>query len=135
MNSDDEDEEDEEMEEENRNNVRDASDSDDASKDGDSDSEDDIVSKIRKERGLLVRDKQPTITSVRTGHVQKKKIKMSMGTEGGRITSRNDGKKSFAARLKSESSRVQREGHKVSRTALGGMEMAFTPKSKKNNRR
>ncbi|KAG1172514.1 hypothetical protein G6F70_006418 [Rhizopus microsporus] len=135
VNSDDEDEEDEEMEEENRSNVRDASDSDDASKDGDSDSEDDIVSKIRKERGLLVRDKQPTITSVRTGHVQKKKIKMSMGTEGGRITSRNDGKKSFAARLKSESSRVQREGHKVSRTALGGMEMAFTPKSKKNNRR
>lgn len=102
-------------------------------KDNDSDSEDDIVSKIRKERGLMVRDKKPTKPSIRSTN-GKKKVDFRMGSENGKMTNRNDGKKSFGSRLKSENNRGPRDGHKVSRTALGGMEMSFTPKSKKNNR-
>ncbi|CAO3694431.1 unnamed protein product [Rhizopus stolonifer] len=109
------------------------SEDDSAIKDDDSDSEDDIVSKIRKERGLMVRDKKPTKPSIRSTN-GKKKVDFRMGSENGKMTNRNDGKKSFGSRLKSENNRGPRDGHKVSRTALGGMEMSFTPKSKKNNR-
>jgi ribosome biogenesis protein ENP2 len=111
------------------------SDENDSVKEGGSDSEDDIVSKIRKERGLMVRDKkQNNNSSIRSGKVQKKKVEFRMGSEGGKMMNRNDGRKSFGARLKSEGRRGQHEGHKVSRTALGGMEMSFTPKSSKKNK-
>jgi ribosome biogenesis protein ENP2 len=100
---------------------------------GDSDSEDDIVSKIRKERGLQVRDKhQSKQKTLRTGGKPVKKREMRMGTAGGKMTSRNETKKSFGSRLQSENNRRKNEGHKMSRTGLGGMEMTFTPKSGKS---
>ncbi|KAI9280103.1 WD40-repeat-containing domain protein [Sporodiniella umbellata] len=97
------------------------------------DSEDDIVSKIRKERGLMVRDNKKAYSSSQSIRrpTTKKKIDFRMGSENGKMAHRNEGKKSFGARLKSESHRKSREGHKVSRTALGGMEMSFTHKSNK----
>ncbi|KAI8984209.1 WD40-repeat-containing domain protein [Mycotypha africana] len=100
-----------------------------------SDSEDDIVSKIRKERGLQVRDKKGANTSVRSGTTSKKKhLEMRMGTIGGKLTSKNDTKKSFGSRLRSEESGRRNEGHKMSRTALGGMEMSFTPAKRNKSR-
>lgn len=101
---------------------------------GDSDSEDDIVSKIRKERGLEVRDKKQISTSIRSGartNTKKRGPEMRMGTVGGRMTGKNDNKKSFGSRLQSEDSRRKSEGHRMSRTAMGGMEMSFTPQSTK----
>jgi ribosome biogenesis protein ENP2 len=101
---------------------------------GDSDSEDDIVSKIRKERGLEVRDKKQISTSIRSGartNTKKRGPEMRMGTVGGRMTGKNDSKKSFGSRLQSEDSRRKSEGHRMSRTAMGGMEMSFTPQSSK----
>jgi ribosome biogenesis protein ENP2 len=113
-------------------------DSDDDSMGGGSDSEDDIVSKIRKERGLEVRDKKHISTSLRTGSgkVQKNRgPEMRMGTVGGRMTGKNESKKSFGSRLQSEDNRRKSEGHKMSRTAMGGMEMSFTPQSGKSKNR
>ena len=115
-------------------------DSDESENMSGSDSEDDLVSKIRKERGLEVRDRKKASTSLRTGN--KRKPEMRMGSMGGRMTSKNESKKSFGSRLQSEDSRRKSEGHKMSRTAMGGMEMSFTPQSVKkrnakntNNRR
>lgn len=103
---------------------------------GGSDSEDDIVSKIRKERGLEVRDKKQLSTSIRSGarsNTNKKRgPDMRMGTVGGRMTGKSETKKSFGSRLQSEDNRRKNEGHKMSRTAMGGMEMSFTPQSSKN---
>lgn len=103
---------------------------------GGSDSEDDIVSKIRKERGLEVRDKKQASTSIRSGsrntNTKKRGPDMRMGTVGGRMTSKNESKKSFGSRLQSQETRRKNEGHKMSRTAMGGMEMSFTPQSSKS---
>ncbi|KAI8078938.1 WD40-repeat-containing domain protein [Gilbertella persicaria] len=132
--SDDEDEEEEEEEEEEQmeQDEDEDMDSDKSEAMSGSDSEDDIVSKIRKERGLEVRDKKKAATSLRTGN--KRKPEMRMGTLGGKMTSKNESKKSFGSRLKSDSRKS--EGHKMSRTAMGGMEMSFTPQSikKKNDK-
>lgn len=138
--SDDEDEEEEEDEElptqQQQDEDMDSDDDDSMGSGGGSDSEDDIVSKIRKERGLEVRDKKPISTSLRTGSgkIQKKKRgpEMRMGTVGGRMTGKNEIKKSFGSRLQSEDNRRKSEGHKMSRTAMGGMEMSFTPQSGKS---
>ncbi|KAI9363754.1 WD40-repeat-containing domain protein [Pilaira anomala] len=101
--------------------------------DSGSESEEDIVTKIRKERGLEVRDRKQTSTSIRTGSGQKKRgPEMRMGTMGGRMTSKSEGKKSFGSRLQSDDNRRKNEGHKMSRTAMGGMEMSFTPQSGKS---
>lgn len=103
---------------------------------GGSDSEDDIVSKIRKERGLEVRDKKQVSTSIRSGSRSninnKRGPDMRMGTVGGRMTGKNETKKSFGSRLQSQDNRRKNEGHKMSRTAMGGMEMSFTPQSSKS---
>ncbi|CAO3640211.1 unnamed protein product [Mucor fragilis] len=103
---------------------------------GGSDSEDDIVSKIRKERGLEVRDKKQASTSIRSGsrnsNIKKRGPDMRMGTVGGRMTGKSESKKSFGSRLQSQESRRKNDGHKMSRTALGGMEMSFTPQSSKS---
>lgn len=103
---------------------------------GGSDSEDDIVSKIRKERGLEVRDKKQVSTSIRSGSRSninnKRGPDMRMGTVGGRMTGKNEAKKSFGSRLQSQDNRRKNEGHKMSRTAMGGMEMSFTPQSSKS---
>ena len=102
-----------------------------------SDSEDDIVSKIRKERGLEVRDKKQTSTSIRTGSYKKRGPEMRMGTVGGKMAGKNESKKSFGSRLQSQDNRRNNDGHKMSRTAMGGMEMSFTPQSgkKKDDRK
>lgn len=97
-----------------------------------SESEDDIVTKIRKGRGLEVRDRKQTSTSIRTGGQKKRGPEMRMGTAGGRMTSKSDTKKSFGSRLETQDSRRKNEGHKMSRTAMGGMEMSFTPQSGKS---
>ncbi|CAO3648979.1 unnamed protein product [Mucor hiemalis] len=127
--SDDEDESDEEMPEPTTTSAFNDSDDDDSMRGG-SDSEDDIVSKIRKERGLEVRDKKQISKSIRTGK-HKRGPEMRMGTVGGRMTGKGDSKKSFGSRLQSEDNRRKTEGHKMSRTAMGGMEMSFTPQSGK----
>ncbi|KAG2198085.1 WD40-repeat-containing domain protein [Mucor mucedo] len=97
-----------------------------------SESEDDIVTKIRKGRGLEVRDRKQTSTSIRTGGQKKRGPEMRMGTAGGRMTGKSDTKKSFGSRLETQDSRRKNEGHKMSRTAMGGMEMSFTPQSGKS---
>ncbi|KAI8987182.1 WD40-repeat-containing domain protein [Pilobolus umbonatus] len=129
---------DEEEEEEVVREVEEEADSDDSDRlEGDSDSEDDLVAKIRKERGLMVRDrKQTTASSIRTGGrpQNKRKPEMRMGTLGGKMTRKNDSKKSFESRLSNQNKR-QSEGHKISRTAMGGMEMSFTPKTGKKMKR
>ncbi|KAI9481067.1 MAG: WD40-repeat-containing domain protein [Benjaminiella poitrasii] len=137
-NSDDEDEYEEEIEQQQEEDEEedDTMDMDESDQDSD-ESESDIVSKIRKERGLQVRDRKQAATSIRSGNGGKRRVpEMRMGsTVGGRMTSKNESKKSFASRLQSENKHRKNEGHKVSRTALGGMEMSFTPKSvKKRNR-
>lgn len=132
--SDDEDESDEEMAEPEVEEEEQASDdSDSDSMRGGSDSEDDIVSKIRKERGLEVRDKKQISKSIRTGGaIKKKKPEMRMGTVGGRMSGKGESKKSFGSRLQSEENRRKTDGHRMSRTAMGGMEMSFTPQSGKS---
>lgn len=100
--------------------------------DSGSESEDDIVTKIRKERGLETRDRKQITTSIRTGGQKKRAPEMRMGTTGGRMTSKSETKKSFGSRLQSDDSRRKNDGHKVSRTAMGGMEMSFTPQSGKS---
>ncbi|OBZ90728.1 Ribosome biogenesis protein enp2 [Choanephora cucurbitarum] len=137
--SDDEDEDEDEIMEQDMEEDQ-PMDSDESENMSGSDSEDDLVSKIRKERGLEVRDRKKASTSLRTGN--KRKPEMRMGSMGGRMTSKNESKKSFGSRLQSEDSRRKSEGHKMSRTAMGGMEMSFTPQSVKkrnakntNNRR
>ncbi|KAG0173522.1 hypothetical protein DFQ28_008206 [Apophysomyces sp. BC1034] len=118
-------------------------DSDDSDRlSGGSDSEDDIVSKIRKERGLEVRSKKATQTSIRSAankdnrRATKRGPQMRMGSEGGRMANRNDSRKSFGARLQSaDSSKPRHQGHKMSRTAMGGMEMSFKPQNKGNKNR
>ncbi|KAI7874842.1 WD40 repeat-like protein, partial [Lichtheimia hyalospora FSU 10163] len=137
IDSDNEDEDEDEEEQGEESDV----DSDDSERmSGDSESEDDLVSKIRKERGMHVRSKKKTQTSIRSdaGKKQKNKpkngkraLEMRMGTDGGRMASRNEDRKSFGDRLKSEKSQRRNEGHRVSRTALGGMEMSFTPQSRR----
>lgn len=135
--SDDEDDSDEEMvepeaEEDEDDEAGNDSDSD-SMRGGGSDSEDDIVSKIRKERGLEVRDKKQISKSIRTGGaIKKKKPEMRMGTVGGRMSGKGESKKSFGSRLQSEDNRRKTEGHRMSRTAMGGMEMSFTPQSGKS---
>lgn len=100
--------------------------------DSGSESEDDIVTKIRKERGLETRDRKQITTSIRTGGQKKRAPEMRMGTTGGRMTSKSETKKTFGSRLQSEDSRRKNDGQKVSRTAMGGMEMSFTPQSGKS---
>ncbi|KAG2237362.1 hypothetical protein INT48_009490 [Thamnidium elegans] len=100
--------------------------------DSGSESEEDIVTKIRKERGLEVRDRKQISTSIRTGGQKKRAPEMRMGTTGGRMTSKSETKKSFGSRLQSEDSRRKNDGQKMSRTAMGGMEMSFTPQSGKS---
>lgn len=135
--SDDEDDSDEEMvepeaEEDEDDEAGNDSDSD-SMRGGGSDSEDDIVSKIRKERGLEVRNKKQISKSIRTGGaIKKKKPEMRMGTVGGRMSGKGESKKSFGSRLQSEDNRRKTEGHRMSRTAMGGMEMSFTPQSGKS---
>ncbi|KAL0079672.1 WD40-repeat-containing domain protein [Phycomyces blakesleeanus] len=136
--ADSEDEDDEMEDVPSRNTHVDDSDSDRL--DGDSDSEDDIVGKIRKERGLFMRDKKKPQTTVR--NVTDKKFKtarrgpeMRMGGETGRASGRGDARKSFGTRLKSNESKHKVEGHKMSRTAMGGMEMSFKPKAKASNKK
>ncbi|CEP06974.1 hypothetical protein [Parasitella parasitica] len=134
--SDDEEEEDAEEEDVQMEDDEDM-DSDDSDRmSGGSDSEDDIVSKIRKERGLEVRDKKQKSSSIRSGSrpntVKKRGPEMRMGTVGGRMTGKNESKKSFGSRLQSQENRRKSEGHKMSRTAMGGMEMSFTPQSSKS---
>ncbi|KAI8078477.1 WD40-repeat-containing domain protein [Thamnidium elegans] len=100
--------------------------------DSGSESEEDIVTKIRKERGLEVRNRKQISTSIRTGGQKKRAPEMRMGTTGGRMTSKSETKKSFGSRLQSEDSRRKNDGQKMSRTAMGGMEMSFTPQSGKS---
>ncbi|KAJ2963450.1 hypothetical protein NQZ79_g1589 [Umbelopsis isabellina] len=139
--SDDEDmsEAEEEIEEDNE------VDSDDSRRmSGDSDSEDDIISKIRKERGGHVRSKAAAQTTIRSQPHErwkpkektkagKRELEMRTGTTNntGRAvgTSRKDMRKSFGDRVASTSQSSQ--GHRVSRTAMGGMEMSFKLQSKK----
>ncbi|KAF7725580.1 hypothetical protein EC973_009535 [Apophysomyces ossiformis] len=116
-------------------------DSDDSQRlSGGSDSEDDIVSKIRKERGLEVRSKKSKQTSIRSAankdnkKANKRGPQMRMGTEGGRMVSKGDTRKSFGARLQSAESKPKHHGHKMSRTAMGGMEMSFKPQNSKSRR-
>ncbi|KAG2182524.1 hypothetical protein INT43_007455 [Umbelopsis isabellina] len=120
-------------------------DSDDSRKmSGDSDSEDDIISKIRKERGGHVRSKAAAQTTIRSQPHErwkpkektkagKRELEMRTGTTNntGRAvgTSRKDMRKSFGDRVASTSQSSQ--GHRVSRTAMGGMEMSFKLQSKK----
>lgn len=111
---------------------------------GDSDSEDDIISKIRKERGGHVRSKAAAQTTIRSQPHErwkpkektkagKRELEMRTGTTNntGRAvgTSRKDMRKSFGDRVASNSQSSQ--GHRVSRTAMGGMEMSFKLQSKK----
>ncbi|KAI7901574.1 WD40-repeat-containing domain protein [Cokeromyces recurvatus] len=133
VNDSDEEEEEEVEQEEQQEDTMEMDESDDES---DNESEDDIVSKIRKERGLQVRDKRQATTSIRSG--KRRVPEMRIGsTVGGRMTSKNESKKSFGSRLQSEQRHRKSDGHKVSRTALGGMEMSFTPNSvkKRKNRK
>lgn len=92
-------------------------DSDDSDRlNGDSDSDDDLVSKIRKERtGSKHKsiEKPKSITSIRS---TERKFKSSEN-------------KSFGSRLQSSKAKKTNQGHRVSRTAMGGMEMSFKPKS------
>ncbi|KAI8371626.1 WD40-repeat-containing domain protein [Radiomyces spectabilis] len=107
-------------------------DSDDSDRGGDSD--DDIISQIRKERGLEVRDRKISQKTIRTASNNKKpnkrKPEMRMGSGNGRMVSKNDSRKSFAARVQSADKHHKNTGHRVSRTAMGGMEMTFTPTRK-----
>ncbi|CAM0138416.1 Small ribosomal subunit biogenesis [Umbelopsis sp. WA50703] len=111
---------------------------------GDSDSDDDIISKIRKERGGHVRSKAAAQTTIRSQPHErwkpkektkagKRELEMRTGTTNntGRAvgTSRKDMRKSFGDRVASASQSSQ--GHRVSRTAMGGMEMSFKLQSKK----
>ncbi|KAI9316836.1 WD40-repeat-containing domain protein [Dichotomocladium elegans] len=96
--SDDEEEEEESVEQD---------DSDDSDRISGSDSEDDLVSQIRKERGLHVRSTKTAQTKIRTGAYdtsnkqknndkssnnkkQKRSLEMRMGSEGGRMSSRKE---------------------------------------------
>ncbi|KAI7871750.1 WD40-repeat-containing domain protein [Spinellus fusiger] len=101
---------------------------------GDSDSEDDLVAKIRKERGLFIRDKKPQ-TNARNVKDKKNRSarrapEMRMGGETGRASGRGDARKSFGSRVQSNEAKRRPDGHKISRTAMGGMEMTFKPKAK-----
>ncbi|GAB5591365.1 Small ribosomal subunit bioproteinsis [Umbelopsis nana] len=120
-------------------------DSDDSQRmSGDSDSDDDIISKIRKERGGHVRSKKPLQTSIRSQPHErwkpkektkagKRQLEMRMGTTSntGRAVgaSKKDMRRSFGDRVATASQ--AKEGHRVSRTAMGGMEMSFKLQSKK----
>lgn len=120
-------------------------DSDDSQKmSGDSDSDDDIISKIRKERGGHVRSKKAILTTVRSQPHErwtpkektkagKRELEMRMGntSNSGRAVGVNkkDMRRSFGDRVATASK--SNDGHRVSRTAMGGMEMSFKLQSKK----
>ncbi|KAI8078671.1 WD40-repeat-containing domain protein [Halteromyces radiatus] len=84
-------------------------DSDDSMKNSDDD--EDIVGKLRKEQQRTIEKPKP-LTTIRS---TERKFKS------------ND--KSFGARLQSSKAQKKNEGHRVSRTSMGGMEMSFKPKS------
>ncbi|CAO3678032.1 unnamed protein product [Umbelopsis ramanniana] len=120
-------------------------DSDDSQRmSGDSDSDDDIISKIRKERGGHVRSKKPIQTTVRSQPHErwtpkektkagKRELEMRMGNtnNSGRAVGVNkkDMRRSFGDRVATASK--SSDGHRVSRTAMGGMEMSFKLQGKK----
>ena len=121
-------------------------DSDDSQRmSGDSDSDDDIIAKIRKERGGHVRSKkalqQTTIrsqpherwTPKEKTKEGKRQLEMRTGTtnNSGRAVgvSKKDMRRSFGDRVATASR--AKDGHRVSRTAMGGMEMSFQLQSKK----
>lgn len=85
-------------------------DSDDSDRGGDSDN--DMISKLRKERQPAFEKPKP-LTTIRS---TERKFKSSDN-------------KSFGSRLQSSKAKKQNEGHRVSRTSMGGMEMSFKPKS------
>ncbi|CAO3597569.1 unnamed protein product [Absidia cylindrospora] len=103
-NSDDEDD-DEDMA------AEDANDSDDSDRSAGGDSDDDMIGKLRKEQQII--EKPKPLTTIRS---TERKFKSSDN-------------KSFGSRLQSSKSKKQNEGHRVSRTSMGGMEMSFKPKS------
>jgi ribosome biogenesis protein ENP2 len=120
-------------------------DSDDSQRmSGDSDSDDDIISKIRKERGGHVRSKKPIQTTVRSQPHErwtpkektkagKRELEMRMGNtnNSGRAVgvAKKDMRRSFGDRVATASK--SSDGHRVSRTAMGGMEMSFKLQGKK----
>jgi ribosome biogenesis protein ENP2 len=120
-------------------------DSDDSQRmSGDSDSDDDIISKIRKERGGHVRSKKAIQTTIRSQPHErwtpkektkagKRQLEMRTGTtnNSGRAVgvTKKDMRRSFGDRVATASK--ANEGHRVSRTAMGGMEMSFKLQSKK----
>ncbi|CAO3627187.1 unnamed protein product [Cunninghamella blakesleeana] len=116
-NEEDEDEEDEQMMDDNNDDDDEDMDSDDSDRlDDGSDSDDDLVSRIRKERAGSKHksiEKQKPIASIRS---TERKFKSSEN-------------KSFGSRLQSSKAKKTNQGHRVSRTAMGGMEMSFKPKS------
>ncbi|KAI8576596.1 hypothetical protein K450DRAFT_256364 [Umbelopsis ramanniana AG] len=120
-------------------------DSDDSQRmSGDSDSDDDIISKIRKERGGHVRSKKAIQTTIRSQPHErwtpkektkagKRELEMRMGntSNSGRAVgvTKKDMRRSFGDRVATASK--SNDGHRVSRTAMGGMEMSFKLQSKK----
>ncbi|CAO3627840.1 unnamed protein product [Cunninghamella echinulata] len=120
--SDNEDEDEDEMMNDDEEDDEDV-DSDDSDRlNGDSDSDEDLVSKIRKERyGSKSKsiEKPKPITTLRS---TERKFKSSEN-------------KSFGSRLQSSKAKKSNQGHRVSRTAMGGMEMSFKPKSGTPTRR